>query len=507
MFNNPLDVLNVVDKQFYDLGIQPTPMNQLESIDSYMNQSTPDLQGDVPSDGNLAYMVDKYYGQSDSTIEPTVPDQFQSKEDMYQREMVNINSDPNIRPYSSTDDRDIYVSPNTNYEYKRVDEDKSSAVWMGALNFLSSYLATGGDANPQQAIGAGMMGAYSGYKNQEDKQHRFKQIDYLEKKGYNPVDINEYVQVGDRKLLVRNQEKWQSAGNGMLFNNVTGESKMVEGYQPKQGQVKTIDLGNRVGILDNQGNITQYLPKGAAPKMFAPQGQGASGAGTWIPLGNGQVYNNKTMEVRDLGLNTTGGSSQDPDVYQKEDGTWMIKKTNSKGVTDYEVAGPQMQKQLSANAAANIESPTEARMSGDIDIALSGIEKGLGKSFTGPVVGRFEQAGDILSSISDEEEREMYRSIERIDGLMLTQGVGAAKEMGASGINTKAEADMYFKGMPRIDRTSISALKNSLLKIKAYTEQFNTREKVLRGMNASKAQSNTQQEPTTATDYSSKYGF
>ncbi|WP_370429530.1 hypothetical protein [Klebsiella aerogenes] len=56
---------------------------------------------------------------------------------------------------------------------------------------------------------------------------------------------------------------------------------------------------------------------------------------------------------------------------------------------------------------------------------------------------------------------------------MLTGGVSNAKAMGASGINTKQEADMYFAAMPQPDFSSYDALMESLDAIVKYTNDFN----------------------------------
>ena len=45
---------------------------------------------------------------------------------------------------------------------------------------------------------------------------------------------------------------------------------------------------------------------------------------------------------------------------------------------------------------------------------------------------------------------------------MQNQGVAAARDMGASGINTVAEAKMYFQGMPQVDYSSPEAMQQSI---------------------------------------------
>lgn len=169
------------------------------------------------------------------------------------------------------------------------------------------------------------------------------------------------------------------------------------------------------------------------------------------------------------------GDDADHAPKQDENGTWYVNEPNSKGqYTGYKVAGPQLQKQLSANKSSNVPSAGEQQMNSDLQYLYDQNNAGNTGSFTGQVVGRSETLQDLNSSLNgDDASRNAYRSAQRIDGMMLSQGVADAKNMGASGINTKAEAEMYFRSMPRLDYTSPNSLKTSIEQINAYTKQFN----------------------------------
>jgi hypothetical protein len=56
---------------------------------------------------------------------------------------------------------------------------------------------------------------------------------------------------------------------------------------------------------------------------------------------------------------------------------------------------------------------------------------------------------------------------------MQNQGIAAARDMGASGINTVAEAKMYFQGMPQVDYSSPEVMQQSMRDIQQYTENYN----------------------------------
>lgn len=85
---------------------------------------------------------------------------------------------------------------------------------------------------------------------------------------------------------------------------------------------------------------------------------------------------------------------------------------------------------------------------------------------------------DVRSRFAGKDERQLYNAAQRIQGRMRNQGIAAARDMGASGINTVAEAKMYFQGMPQIDYSSPTAMQESVKNIKQYTDQYNSQYKV-----------------------------
>lgn len=80
---------------------------------------------------------------------------------------------------------------------------------------------------------------------------------------------------------------------------------------------------------------------------------------------------------------------------------------------------------------------------------------------------------DVRSRIGGKEQRQLYNATQRIQGRMQNQGIAAARDMGASGINTVAEAKMYFQGMPQLDFSSPEAAQQSVKGIREYTDNYN----------------------------------
>ncbi|PPY10279.1 DNA transfer protein, partial [Cronobacter sakazakii] len=92
-------------------------------------------------------------------------------------------------------------------------------------------------------------------------------------------------------------------------------------------------------------------------------------------------------------------------------------------------------------------------------------------------------------------------------GRMQNQGIAAARDMGASGINTVAEAKMYFQGMPQLDFSSPEAAQESVRNIRQYTDQYNQQYNVNVGAGRQQAnQAPPSQKQQQTTGYSSLWG-
>jgi len=113
-------------------------------------------------------------------------------------------------------------------------------------------------------------------------------------------------------------------------------------------------------------------------------------------------------------------------------------------------------------------------MKKDID-AITDADSGNLDFMTGITGGTGSPAwlADQRSRIGSVDQRNLYNASRRIQGRMQNQGVAAARDMGASGINTVAEAKMYFQGMPQVDYSSPAAMQQSIRDIREYTDNYN----------------------------------
>ncbi len=100
---------------------------------------------------------------------------------------------------------------------------------------------------------------------------------------------------------------------------------------------------------------------------------------------------------------------------------------------------------------------------------------------------------DIRSRLSGKDQRQLYNATQRIQGRMQNQGIAAARDMGASGINTVAEAKMYFQGMPQLDYSSPESAQESVRNIREYTDNYNQQYNVDVGKSPSGGQKQTSQ--------------
>ena len=131
-----------------------------------------------------------------------------------------------------------------------------------------------------------------------------------------------------------------------------------------------------------------------------------------------------------------------------------------------------------------------------------GFMTGITGSSGSPALG-----ADIRSRASGGDQRKLYNAAQRIQGKMQNQGIAAARDMGASGINTVAEAKMYFQGMPQVDFSSPEALQQSMRDIQQYTDNYNQQYNVNVGKSQRQQSQPTQvSQPAAGSNFSSLWG-
>lgn len=179
---------------------------------------------------------------------------------------------------NSEDENDDYFVTKNGGKYEKVDNSDSHNAWVGVLAYATNYIANNGD--PGQA---GIAAGQAVYDN-DAKAHRLAQAEDLENKGYNSLDVQNWINSGDKKDLVTNRGQWINVGNGMIANDLTGEFKTGPNATSPNVPVKTATLAD--------GSVIEYYANGSTNirNPYAnPQGVQVAGAGVpgATPTGGG----------------------------------------------------------------------------------------------------------------------------------------------------------------------------------------------------------------------------
>ncbi|HGB5300375.1 TPA: hypothetical protein ACIVOM_003616 [Salmonella enterica subsp. enterica serovar Virchow] len=423
-----MDWMNDQSKQ-YDLGgdsYNPTQSNVLGQSLAPVNPQ-----------GNLSAV--------DAQNDTRTPEQF--KLDAQQANKIASNS---------PDEDENYITSQGGNKYEKVNNSKWDQSLTAAATYMSAYFSSNGDVGKAaQATGQALY-------NNDAKEHRLKQVDQLEQAGMNPLDIQNWINSGDKKDLVTNKGSWTSGGNGTMFNTLTGETRQIQGAVNNNVPVKTENLGDRV-IEYYADGTTKERTRGVSPdKTFTAAG--ATGGG--------------------IGLDEDEANANGGFVF--ENGQWVQHTTYANGRPKTVVANATQQKALNEQQAAQQPNAQQTQMSGDLSTLSNAIASNNVGGFTGQVVSRLPGVVSDVLSTANPTERAAYNAATRIEGNMQNMGIAAATQMGASGINTEAEAERYFKSMPRLDKTSPEALKASVEAIQAYTQNYNANKAASKGTTQAK---------------------
>ncbi|EGV5393325.1 hypothetical protein FER63_23420 [Salmonella enterica] len=342
---------------------------------------------------------------------------------------------------NSPDEADSYHTSKSGAKYDKVDNSDLHQALTAAASYMTAYLATGGN------VGKAAMATGQAVADNDAKAHRLSQVDDLESQGFNPMDIQNWINSGDKKDLVTNKGTWSSGGQGVIFNNLTGEAKALPGGN-SNAPVKTVDLGDSK-ILYFADGTQQTVAKGATPTQSGLAVAGANGGGIGID----------------------DDEAQPQGFTLQSNGQWTKPKFNAKGQqVGYEVAGVKQTEQLNAQQNAGTPDPNTQLVTDDLNVVNSATPDQINR-FTGQLIGRSETARD-LSSGFDTETRKVYQASQRLSGQMGNAAISAAKAAGASGINTEAEIKRFTASVPQLDYTSPDNYKASVIKLQNYANNF-----------------------------------
>ncbi len=269
------------------------------------------------------------------------------------------------------------------------------------------------------------------------------------------------------------------------------------------GHEKYFDIKDRMEGRDiERGELAETIRSNQAGEALTARGQNITMRGQDLAMQRtsmkGAVGNNeRTVQLADGRTVTVGGKLHGAGANAFYEG--IDNEGNMVRVPAGSIAAP-------ATSAANAQN---YEMKKDLE-AISGAsidDIGFMTGITGSS-GSFALGADIRSRASGAEERRLYNAAQRILGKMQNQGIAAARDMGASGINTEAEANRYFQGMPKPDFSSPEALQQSMRDIQQYTDNYNQQYNVNVGNGGKKS---SRQQPATQQSaggsYTSKSGI
>lgn len=251
----------------------------------------------------------------------------------------------------------------------------------------------------------------------------------------------------------------------------------------------------------DRGRLAETIRSNQAGEALTARGQNITMRGQDLSMQRasmkGSVRNNeRTVQLADGRTVTVGGKLHGAGANAFYEG--IDNEGNMVRVPAGSIAAPA----TSAASAQNYAMKKDLDAISGASIDDLGFMTGITGSSGSPALG-----ADIRSRASGGDQRKLYNAAQRIQGKMQNQGIAAARDMGASGINTVAEAKMYFQGMPQVDFSSPEALQQSMRDIQQYTDNYNQQYNVNVGKSQRQQSQPTQvSQPAASSNFSSLWG-
>lgn len=273
-----------------------------------------------------------------------------------------------------------------------------------------------------------------------------------------------------------------------------------------------------VGQALNRDKLNETIRSNQVGESLQRRGQDITARGQDISAATAR----RGQDMANQRANASGNAGGDGRTVQLSDGrtVQIVGKLHGAGQNAFyegvDNAGNTV-RVLASSIAAPATSAASAQnyaMSKDLNAILNAPTEKL-DFMTGVTGGNGSPSWDaeVRSRLGGGEQRQLFNATKRIQGKMQNQGIAAARDMGASGINTVAEAKMYFQGMPQVDYSSPEAMQQSLRDIQQYTDNYNQQYSVDVGNRSAQSQpsrpsqqSQPAQQPQQSTGFSSLWG-
>ncbi|HHY6411258.1 TPA: phage DNA ejection protein [Salmonella enterica] len=273
-----------------------------------------------------------------------------------------------------------------------------------------------------------------------------------------------------------------------------------------------------VGQALNRDKLNETIRSNQVGESLQRRGQDITARGQDISAATAR----RGQDMANQRANASGNAGGDGRTVQLSDGrtVQIVGKLHGAGQNAFyegvDNAGNTVRVPASSIAApaTSAASAQNYAMSKDLNAILNAPTEKL-DFMTGVTGGNGSPSWDaeVRSRLGGGEQRQLFNATKRIQGKMQNQGIAAARDMGASGINTVAEAKMYFQGMPQVDYSSPEALQQSMRDIQQYTDNYNQQYSVDVGNRSAQSQSSRPaqqsqpaQQPQQNTGFSSLWG-
>ncbi|CZY58132.1 phage DNA ejection protein [Enterobacter hormaechei] len=273
-----------------------------------------------------------------------------------------------------------------------------------------------------------------------------------------------------------------------------------------------------VGQALNRDKLNETIRSNQAGESLQRRGQDITARGQDISAATAR----RGQDMANQRANASGNAGADGRTVQLSDGrtVQIVGKLHGAGQNAFyegvDNAGNTVRVPASSIAApaTSAASAQNYAMSKDLNAILNAPTEKL-DFMTGVTGGNGSPSWDaeVRSRLGGGEQRQLFNATKRIQGKMQNQGIAAARDMGASGINTVAEAKMYFQGMPQVDYSSPEAMQQSLRDIQQYTDNYNQQYSVDVGNRSAQSQpsrpaqqSQPAQQPQQSNGFSSLWG-
>ncbi|NBN03304.1 phage DNA ejection protein [Proteus sp. G2665] len=302
--------------------------------------------------------------------------------------------------------------------------------------------------------------------------------------GMSSLGIDDYFNLQDKQL---GRQIDQGRLDEQIRSNQAGEALTREGHQI-QVRGQNISTQNSMRSASSTGSKPAAVQEYEYMMTLSPEQRkqflalkGKSGT----EMQQAQLANGQTVMI-------------DPNAQGAGDSKYYKGFDANGNVVTIPVSALSSVQDPSGTAGKNLMNEDLSAIANATDEQLSAITGVTGGTGSNPLTA------DVGTRTINKDARPLYNSAQRIQGYMQNQGIGAARSMGASGINTVDEAKMYFQSMPQLDFSTPQALRNSINTINKYTQDNNARYEAK--LAAQRAQQGNQQ-PTQQAPANNQGGY